>query len=372
MVFLACLVGSTDVAALNQIRDETWSYRGDVPRYPASSVVSVSFFANVGDMDLPSRVVFTLNVVNAEGDYLPLVEYRWGRWEEIAAPGTPITTYASFRLSCGDDGLVIVEPIETWFGFCNRGQIELDVRNLDNVRMFPVQAEGRFGLGLVDRGGYLGLKPTPRDAFGCAGAAGITLDAATAAREVSRQKSLAANTIANGNTGSVGLYFDERGQVCSGTIRPDHPDTVFVVAKMAGMSACGLAGAEFRFRGIPDSWMTYPVATPDILAIGDPLADGVTMGFECKRPETGAIVLYTVLVLAAEEVDNLEFRIEHRNPPADPDFDCPLLVLCDYPAFTMLCVDGFTCNVNATEPRLCATPTGVEAKTWSGIKTLFR
>ena len=375
-VFLACLLqislASTDVAALNQIRDEEWSYRGELPQYPASSVVSVGFFANVGDMDLPSRVVFTLNVINAEGEYQPLVEYRWGRWEEIAAPGTPITAYASFRLSCDGDGQVIVEPVETWFGFCNRGQIELDVRELENVQIFPVQVQGRFGLGLVDRGGYLGPNPTPRDAFGCAGAAGMSLDAATAAREVSIQKSRAANAISNGNTGSVGLYFDPLGQTCSGTILPDQPGTVYVVAKMAGMSECGIAGAEFRFTGIPDSWMTFPVAIPDILAIGDPLADGATMGFKCKRPEAGLIVLYSVQVLAMEELHDLQFAIERRNPPADPDFDCPLLVLCDYPAFTMVCVNGFTCNVNATEPRLCAVPTGVEAKTWSGIKTLFR
>jgi len=358
-------------AALVQIRHEVWTYRGDVPVAPQSSVVAVAFYANTADMDLPSRVVFSVVVVDDTGTEQPLIQYRWG-WEEIAGPGTPLSVYASFRLSCDGEGRVLAEPVEAWFGFCNRGQVPLDIRNLQNVQVHPVQVTGRFGLQLVDRGGYHGAEPPPSDAFGCSGGAAPGLGAEAARAEVSRLKSLVANEIANGNAGSVGLYFDRAGTHCNGTILPDHPDTVYVVAKVGGMSECGIAGAEFRFTGVPASWRTFPVAAPDILAIGDPLADGVTVGFECKREETGAVVLYSVLVLASEEEEDLEFQIENRAPPTNPEFACPLLVMCDYPAFTKICVEGLPCNVNTRAPQLCPGTTPVNASTWSQVKALFR
>ena len=362
-----------EAAALSSIRHEEWSYQGDVPQAPQSTLVGVSFFASVGDMDLPSRVMFTIVVKDEAGDEHPLLHYRWGRWEEIAGPGTPINVFASFRLSCDGQGMLTAEPVETWFGFCNRSQVPLDIRNLDNVQVTPVQTTGRFGLDLVDRGGYHGKEPTPRGAFGCSGAAASGPSVEAVRADLSLKKSIRANQIANGNAGSVGLYFDMFGRNCSGTILPDRPDTVYVVAKMDEMSACGIAGAEFRFTGVPASWSTFPVAAPDMLTVGDPLGDGVTVGFRCKREEAGFVVLYSVLVLANAVEEDLQFHIEKRAAPTGgPDFDCPLLVLCDFPAFTKICVEGIPCNINARKPTLCVKPTAVTTSTWSVVKNLFR
>ena len=376
-VLLVIMVGLAvlpqQAVGLSSIRHEVWSYQGDIPQAPQNTVVGVSFFASVGDMDLPSRVMFSIVVKNAAGEEQPLLQYRWGRWEEIAGPGTPINVFASFSLSCDGQGTLLAEPVETWFGFCNRSQVPLDIRNLENVQVFPVQTDSRFGLQLVDRGGYHGNEPPPADAFGCSGGAAPGLSVEAVRAEVSLLKSRLANRIANGNTGSVGLYFDPAGRTCSGTILPDQPDTVYVVAKMDEMSACGIAGAEFRFTGVPASWRTFPVAAPDMLTVGDPLADGVTMGFRCKREESGFVVLYSVLVLADAVEEDLQFHIEKRSAPTGgPDFECPLLVLCDFPAFTKVCVEGVPCNINASKARLCSSPTPVETSTWSAVKQLFR
>lgn len=376
-ILVALGIGSIlvpEAGAVSRIREEIWSYQGQVPRTPASTLVSVSFFANVGDMDLPSRVLFHVGVADAEGAEAPLLQYRWGQWEEIAQPGTPITVYASFRLSCDGNGLVTAEPVETWFGFCSFGSIEMDVRNLDNVQTHAVQTSSNFGLYLEDRGGFRGSKPTPLSAFGCSGnAVGKSMTLEQAHEEMSLLKSRAANRVQGVDPGSIGLYFDSQGRSCSGTIRPGEPDTVFVIAKMRGMSECGIAGAEFRFTGVPDGWTTHSVPQPELLVVGDPMLDGTTVGFRCEHPESGSILLYRVVVVASEEVDDLQFQVESRESPTSPDFLCPLLVLCDYPAFTKVCVEGWTCQVNSTAPqRPCATPVAVTTATWTQIKTLYR
>ncbi len=370
-IILLALLLPRQAAGLAWIRHEDWSFRGQVPPAPDGTVVSVAFFANVADMDLPSRVVFSI-VVQDGGTPQTLLEFRWGQWVEIAGPGTPINVFASFRLSCDGEGRLVAEPLETWFGFCTFGQYALDVRNLQNVQTFPVQVSETFGLALMDRGGLLGTNPPPADAFACSGSGVPVLGVDAARAHLAQMKGTQSQRLAASSTGSIGLYFDRAGTVCSGTIQPDQPGKVYVVAKMNGMSECGIAGAEFRFTGVPASWRTHPVTNPEILSIGDPLGDGVTVAFRCQRPEDGYYVLYEVLVLADREETDLEFRIRKRNPATSPDFDCPLLVLCDFPAFTKICVDGMGCTVNARAPRLCSTPVAVERSTWGSFKTFYR
>ena len=61
--------------------------------------------------------------------------------------------------------------------------------------------------------------------------------------------------------GSIGIYFDPDGTLCQGTIAPGPTGGfVYVLAKLAGQSAGGIAGSEFRFTGVPASWEVFPVA----------------------------------------------------------------------------------------------------------------
>jgi hypothetical protein len=174
------------------------------------------------------------------------------------------------------------------------------------------------------------------------------------------------------NDGSIGIYFDREGTICQGTIPPGPTgSTVYVLAKLAGQSAGGIAAAEFRFTGVPASWEVFPVANPDHLTQGNPFLDGVVSGFECES-KTPTILLYTVLVLAHSEETNVQFQIEQRNPPANPSFPCPHVNLCDAPTYTDVCVEGLPCFVNATTPRKCGDPLAVSAVSWSGLKLLFR
>ena len=99
----------------------------------------------------------------------------------------------------------------------------------------------------------------------------------------------------------------------------------------------------------------------------------VSWGFwNCAKPESGAILLYTVLVVATELEENVEFRLETHRSPASPLFKCPMILLCDYPMFTGLCVETMPCFVNATATRTCEIPLAVESTLWGKVKALYR
>ena len=60
LITLIVLFIPADVSALSRVRREVWSFQGDIPTAPNESIVDVSFVASVGDMDLPSRILFVL------------------------------------------------------------------------------------------------------------------------------------------------------------------------------------------------------------------------------------------------------------------------------------------------------------------------
>jgi len=105
--------------------------------------------------------------------------------------------------------------------------------------------------------------------------------------------------------------------------------------------------------------------------VGDPFGDGVvTVSGSCLTSE--ATVLYTILVLATSVEENVEFRLEMRNPPASPMAHCPNVLMCDFPMFSTICVESVACFVNTTTARTCESPVAVNNKTWGGVKELYR
>jgi hypothetical protein len=173
---------------------------------------------------------------------------------------------------------------------------------------------------------------------------------------------------------SIGVYFDAAGTVCSGTITPAHPGTIYIVAKSAPGSLYP-AGAEFRFGGLPASWTVYPVPNPGIISIGNPFTNGAGMagaGIQCNPGGRPTFVFYTVLVLATETVDNVRFDLEASNTPSNPAFHCPVVIGCDLPVFAMHCTHTVPCFVNTSTPAPCSVPTAVEATTWTGLRSLYR
>lgn len=169
---------------------------------------------------------------------------------------------------------------------------------------------------------------------------------------------------------TIGVYFDEAGTICKGTIEPGVPTSLYIVVKFGDLGV-GAAGCEFRFRGGPDSWRTFPVANPGILAIGNPLGDGVTAGFAaCVGFNEPAYVVYSVLVLADQPAEDVIYELQGRIPPSNPNFPCPLVLDCNT-QFLAHCVTNIKCRVNSNRPSACAQVTAVEPSSWTVVKGLY-
>jgi hypothetical protein len=69
------------------------------------------------------------------------------------------------------------------------------------------------------------------------------------------------------------------------------------------------------------------------------------------------------------QVNEVHLATLAYQPPVAPGLDCPVLTLCDSPAFSVLCVQGTAACINASAG-CCLV--GVEPTQWSGLKSLYR
>jgi hypothetical protein len=208
--------------------------------------------------------------------------------------------------------------------------------------------------------------------------------------------------------GTIGIYTDAVGTSCCITAMPGNPATAHVVVTLAGASGGGggvmggITGAEFRIE-IPNAagyffiWMGNPAFT---VALGPPLdptpADpmndnyGTTMGSVCQ-PMGGGMVgddvsLGTIQIINVGTGGPTPMRIKRKLPPSNEQLrDCPLLVLCDMPNFTQVCLGPmaagepdepihFQALLNTPDcggTAACG-PVAVEPVNWSAVKSLFR
>lgn len=99
--------------------------------------------------------------------------------------------------------------------------------------------------------------------------------------------------------------------------------------------------------------------------------------------------LLTFVLIERVPIDDVTLHIVERNPPSNPYFCCPLLTLCDEPAFTKVCVNGgehrngfpliFYTPQAVINPRaavpckpLSAGPLTLQSASWSAVKSLYR
>jgi hypothetical protein len=171
---------------------------------------------------------------------------------------------------------------------------------------------------------------------------------------------------------TIGVYFDAEGTQCHGTIHPGTLGTIYVLAKL-DPGAPGINGAEFRFVGVPESWQVSTIVNPNVLSFGDPFGIGVGLAFfGCQRPASGVVLIFKALVVALAEESDITFSIENRDPPSNPGFRCPLIIECDEPNFSKLCVEGVPCTVNASRPGPCPVTTAATETSWSAMKEIYR
>jgi hypothetical protein len=168
---------------------------------------------------------------------------------------------------------------------------------------------------------------------------------------------------------SIGIFWDANGATCSVQQNSGSPGTCYLLAVLGGGSAGGITGAEFRVDNFPSgTWFASPTRNPAAnIDVGSPLGTGCNIAFpSCQAGSGGVLLLYTVGYFATSQEVDRRITIQRHTNPSNPNFMCPLHVLCDAPVFTKLCVGGGTGIVNGPN---CTV--GVEPKSWSTVKSLY-
>ena len=268
-LLVLALVAPNSAGAIEHIRGEQWSYPEALAPSPQLSRVSLTFSADLTARDFDHGVEVRIDSSTPLApETTPIL--RFFRLVPTLLPGVATASFAvSFDLECNEAGdrIRVTNP-ECWMHYNWRGLAHIDV-----VGAAAVEAAGTFGLVVRDEHGEAGAQPLASDRLHC-----------------------------NDEDRSIGVYFDPQGTLCHGTIRPGTPGTVYILAKLPP-GADGIAGAEFRFTGAPDSWQLFAVPNPAIITIGDPFGQGVTIGFSCQRPEKESSPSSVLVLAGSEETD---------------------------------------------------------------------
>ena len=189
---------------------------------------------------------------------------------------------------------------------------------------------------------------------------------------------LAAGVYAQEST--IGVYVDAAGTQCTGTTTGGVViGSIWV--DLAGAAAGGFTGAEFRVDNSQREYTSVSV-TPDAgasIVLGDAFNSAGT-NIAYASCQTGPRVrLATFTLVEMSPVTDIWLSVTQKYTPTNWTFDCPLLTLCDEPAYTKVCVGErnhavhWRSVLNATVGVSADCPTvGVSNTSWSQVKGLYR
>ena len=166
-------------------------------------------------------------------------------------------------------------------------------------------------------------------------------------------------------------------------------------AYLGGTTLQGVTTAEFRVIGgesFPD-WTigTFPLMGHAVIGepmfptlVGGGLVHRASVAFPlCEQLDSVSMlrVIFTSDNGASDIPADTRLQVVAGDPPGDASFNCPLLTLCDSPAFTKVCVAGgefvinpasMSCSVLPDPPTDVGPPSVRQSATWSQIKRLYR
>ncbi len=176
---------------------------------------------------------------------------------------------------------------------------------------------------------------------------------------------------ATARNGMLGVFFDEYGGQCSSTLRQGGITQMYVVFMPEGDTRGGITGAEFRID-MQDADGYHVLGSENLLPIGlgDPFGGRMTVATgDCLSNLAIPLVRFQVQNISGGS--NAKFVAKVGDPPSAPtEFPCALIVLCDAPAFTKICVETGKAVLNASGSTLCGSNS--ESAEWSRIKELYR
>jgi hypothetical protein len=388
-VFLAVAAGllfaCSPACAVVQIGDVLWySYTNEI--LPTGSLLMADFTARATATDLASGVRFSLLERDPDGDDLLFdVALQWT--PPYPALGSEVRVSADFRQHC-NQGQLVADYVGNWFVTWCDPNLGMQVRTSTqgfSLRTGTSEPES-FEFVLADETGAEAPGATPDDAYHCAA---LELAQAeplfTSPHEFVRQglpvateselRSRREPATEAESGGTIQLAFDPLGEHACGDIAVGVPATLYVVARRAGPALCGVVGAELRIVGLPPEWIASAAIPPGSISLGDPLGPvGGDMAYSsCQAPPGSPVLLYTISIFATSAVSDRVVEVTARTPPANPNFNCPLVTLCDVPIYSIVCLNGSQARINPPAGTDCGDVTvGVEPHSWSGVKALYR
>jgi len=172
--------------------------------------------------------------------------------------------------------------------------------------------------------------------------------------------------VGSASAASIGIYADLAGNVCHGTIMPGVNPNLYVLALANGPAAGGITGAECRVDGLPPGWMAFATANSGT-ALGNIMAGGGNVAFPTCMPgqaPNGMVLCWTVFVIPTTVVGPTYLTVKQHS--TTPTLPCPLVTLCDPPAYTPVCVSGGQFTINGGPCTVAVQPS-----TWSKVKGLY-
>jgi hypothetical protein len=194
-------------------------------------------------------------------------------------------------------------------------------------------------------------------------------------------------SLAHAQETTIGVYLDEAGTVCNGTSTAG-VTTGSVWVNLGGAAAAGISGAEFRVDNSMRDFTTVSVSVDPgaTIVLGDPFnpdpngaANLTGTNIVYANCQTGPRVqLMTFTLIENTPTNDIVLTVMKHKDPSNYTFDCPLVTLCDAPAFTKVCVGApeesvhWRATLNAlNEQAADCVPVGVSQTTWSQVKAMY-
>jgi hypothetical protein len=178
---------------------------------------------------------------------------------------------------------------------------------------------------------------------------------------------------------TIGIFMDTAAATCTAQVGDEAWVELHVIALLQG-DIQQMTGAQFRITGVPAGWTSenalWVPEPSSAISLGHPLfptsvhpaVAGVNVAFRwCQFGPR--VLLGRIVLLGAPTPGEVRLRVEgFELAPQDPG--CPLIVDCQV-VYALQCVLGGEIVLNGPARGACQ-PTGIQASTWAGVKSLYR
>jgi hypothetical protein len=353
---------------------------------PSGSTLEAYFDARSTAVDQANGATFSLRERDPGGGDL-LIGAALPLGSPLPPIGSKLRIWIRFRVAC-NGGALVGQSIPFWYvNWCEPSVGTQERRGASGgTSSLGSSAPEAFEFDIADENGVVAFGGTPENVLVCGLSSGVEtephvmspferLDAGLPLTAPSGLASKHDDGIQSEPGGTLQIAFDTLGERNCGEIAAGVPATLYVLARTTGAAACGITGAEFKIVGLPPEWYVNISAAPEAITLGTPLGSvGCNIAFPtCHWVRAAPVVLYTFGIYPTTTEVNRAVQMVARTPSTNPDFDCPLVTLCDAPQFTMVCSGAADARINPLPGAVCNdVAVNVEPRTWAGVKGLYR